>query len=560
MRPGLDAARPRGWSEPGRTSRELTTGGWRSHRPVWVEAEAPCRGACPAGEPIPRWIGRARAGDWAGAWSLIREANPFPAVTGRVCGHPCETSCNRRAWDGAVSINALERFVGDWGLAHGDAMPPAIARTEQVAVIGGGPAGLTCAYHLARLGYRVTVFEAHRALGGVLRQGIPPYRLPRAVLDREIELVLALGIGVATGEPVMAETWDALDAWDAVFVATGAGVPLRLDVPGARARGVMDGVGLLERVSAGERPALGRRAAVVGGGSTAIDVARTARRLGVPVVTVLALEPRDAMPAVAAEVTQALAEDVEIVNGVGVRAFREHAGAVRGVEIAPARLGRGPNGAIVPVFDEGPAWTVDADTVLLAIGQDVDPTGLPPRVLGPGGLVATGEDGATAVPRVFAGGDVASRQRTVAHAIGSGTRAAHAIHTMLSGKTLARFSAPPPWSQDRPGVVVSPARIGLHAFAPSPRAERRERLPSARSGSFVEVVEGLGAPAARAESERCFTCGHCVTCDVCLSVCPDMAIGRTTDAGYTLDVQHCKGCGLCARECPRGALLMELER
>jgi NADPH-dependent glutamate synthase beta subunit-like oxidoreductase len=514
--------------------------------------------ACPAGEPIARWIERARAGDWGGAWSLIREENPFPAVMGRVCAHPCETACNRGAWDGAISINALERFAGDWGLAHGRVAPPTTRRAEQVAVIGGGPAGLSCAYHLTRLGYRVTVFEAQPELGGVLRHGIPGYRLPRAVLDREIELVLALGVHVETGQRLTADTWDALRAWDAVFLATGASVPIRLDVPGADANGVRDGLDLLRRVSAADRPNLGRSVAVVGGGSTAMDVARTARRLGVPYVTVLALEARDAMPAIGDEIRQALAEEIEIVNGIGVRAVRERGGAVAGVDVAPAHLGRDASGAIVPIFEAGTARTIDADTVLLAIGQRVDTAAVPSGLLGPGGIVAVGPNGATPVPRVFAGGDVASGQRTVTHAIGSGTRAARAIHAMLSGQAARRFAAPPAWSAERPDVVVPPGRIGTHAFSRAPRAERWERLPSARVGSFVEVVEGLAEPAARAESARCFTCGHCIACDVCLGVCPDMAIGRAT--GYTLDTQHCKGCGLCARECPRGALLMEIER
>lgn len=189
----LDLARPQAWSEPGRTTLEIRTGAWRAHRPRYVEAAAPCRQACPAGAPIAQCIEAVRDGRWASAWSLIRRENPMPAVTGRVCAHPCETACNRDAWDGSVAINALEQFVGDWGLRHGTVKPPAFLRAERVAVVGGGPAGLACAYHLARLGYATTLFEATDALGGVLRRGIPEYRLPRAVLDRELELVLGLG-------------------------------------------------------------------------------------------------------------------------------------------------------------------------------------------------------------------------------------------------------------------------------------------------------------------------------------------------------------------------------
>jgi NADPH-dependent glutamate synthase beta subunit-like oxidoreductase len=633
--PGLvDAARPLGWSEPGRTTRELTTGGWRTRRPVWVEAQAPCHAACPAGEAIPRWIERAQAGDWAGAWALIREDNPFPAVTGRVCAHPCERACNRGAWDGAVSVNALERFVGDWGLAHGRVTTPRARRRERVAVVGGGPAGLTCAYHLARLGYQVTIFESEAELGGVLRHGIPPYRLPRAVLDREIELVIERGITVETGQRVGPGTWQALGAWDAVFVATGAGVGIGLDVPGRGADGVQDGLDLLRRVSVGDRPALGRRVAVIGGGSSAMDVARTARRLGTRSVTVLVLETREAMPAVPAEVKQAIAEGVEILNGVGVRAFREARGAVIGVELAAAHLGRDSRGHVAPIFDGGGERVLEVDRVLLAIGQRADLSPFPAGLVHPDGIVAATPTGATPLPRVFAGGDVASRDRTVAHAIGSGARAARSIHQTLSGQALDSWPPPPTWSSARPDVIVTPDRIATHAFTRAPRGERGERLPGARIGSFVEVVDGLAEPAARAESARCFACGHCVRCDTCAAVCPDMAIDRrggeripllphtphetprrsatgedargpmaaretprrsatgedargpmaahetprrsargdhgggpaagpvlaAEGGGYSLDAGHCKGCGLCVRECPRGAMLMEDER
>lgn len=560
MSPLPVAARPLGWSEPGRTTLEIETGAWRTRRPLWVESTAPCRARCPAGEPIPRWIERARHGDYAAAWALIREENPFPAVMGRVCAHPCESACNRAAHDGAVAVNALERFVGDWGLRHGTAARAPTRRPERVAVVGAGPAGLACAYHLARLGYRTVVFEAERAPGGLLRSGIPEYRLPRAVLDREIELIVEVGIEMATGRRLGVDAaWSALGGFDATFLAVGAARPRRLGVPGEDARGIRDGLAFLRAVNTGARVELGRRVVVIGGGSTAMDVARCARRLGVPSVVALALEARDAMPAVPDEVAQALAEGVEIRNGVGVPAFVGVAGAVSGVVTASARLERGADGEIGPVFGNGPRAVLDATDVLLALGQRLDPSALPAEIRVADGLVAVGAGGATSADRVFAGGDAASAQRTVAHAIGAGTRAARAIDRRFSGLRTGADGASHPWAQWQPRRVVAPSEISLDLHPPARRVSRRAPAGTVSTASFAEVMHGIGEPAARAEAARCFTCGRCTRCDACLRVCPDMAIHRD-GGGYRVASDHCKGCGLCVAECPRSALIMVGER
>ena len=556
----LGAARPLGWSEPGRTTLEIKTGGWRTRRPVYVEATAPCRTACPAGEPIARWIERARLGDYAGAWALIREENPFPAIMGRVCAHACESSCNRRHLDGAVAINALERFVGDWGLEHGRRPVGSKAiRSGRVAVVGGGPAGLACTYHLSRLGYRVHLFEAEAGLGGLLRYGIPEYRLPRAVLDRELELAIAPDVEVSTGRRLGADlSWATLAGYDAVFLATGAALPLGLGVPGDEARGVGHGLTFLRHLNTGAPPPLGRRLVVVGGGSTAMDVARSARRLGVPSVTVLALEAREAMPALAGELAEALGEGVEIVNGVGVSAVLEAGGGVTGVLARPARLERDETGAVRPFFTPGPARALDADSVLLALGQRTDLTALPPGIDSDRGLIAAGPDGATTSPRIFAGGDAASSWRTVTHAVGAGTRAARSIHARLS-RGAAAPGAASCWATAMPDHVVEFAEINLAYMKPAGRAGHRRRPAAQRLRSFAEARGGFDEDTARAETARCFTCGHCVGCDNCFIFCPDMAVSRA-DAGYRISVEHCKGCGLCVEECPRGALQMMSER
>lgn len=546
----LGKARPLAWSEPGRTTWEIKTGGWRTRRPEYVQRPAPCQSACPAGEPIPAWLELAAAGDLPGAWELIRRENPFPAVMGRVCPHPCEAACNRGAYDGAVAVNALERFVGDWGLRYGHPERAPARREERVAVVGGGPAGLACAHHLARLGYRVTVYEAMLELGGLLRYGIPDYRLPRKVLDREIELILSPGVTVVTGAPVgKAIPWKLLDHYRAVFLATGASCPLRLGVAGEASQGVYDGLAFLQGVNSGRRSRLGGHVVVVGGGSTAMDAARTARRLGAT-VTVAALEAREAMPALAEEVEQALAEGVEIVNEVGVEEILVQKGKVAGVRLRPARLSVTESGVIQPRFSEESPIILEAHALLLAVGQLPDLTLLPPGFGTERGQLPVAEDGATDRPRFFAGGDLTPGPRSVAYAVGSGTRAARAINRFLSGESLS------PALTDH---IVGVSEIDLSAFPRVRRTERSQRDPVARIASFAEVVDGLDEARALGEARRCCSCGSCTGCDRCLRSCPDVAIRRVAPRRYEVLTDYCKGCGLCACECPQGALVMVAE-
>ena len=552
----LGPARPLVWSE--RSTLEIKTGGWRTSRPRYVEQTAPCRAACPAGEPVAAWIAEARAGNYGRAWELIRQENPLPAVMGRVCSHPCESACNRGAYDGAVAINALEQFVGDWGLTHGRVEPRPPTHQEMVAVVGGGPAGLSCAYHLARLGYRVTIFEGMPVLGGLLRYGIPEYRLPRHILDREIELILGLGIEVRT-KAILGRNlpWEALGFYHAVFLATGAHVPYRLTIPGESAAGVRDGLAFLREINTGQAAMVGSRVVVVGGGSTAMDVARTARRRGAHQVTVLALEAREAMPALAEEVAQALAEGIEILNQAGVAEIREEGGSVSGLLARAAALERDDAGRIHPILFPGTDFTVDADTVFLAIGQTPDLSLLPSGLRTEGACVSVADTGATSVSRIFAGGDLTPSPRSVTHAIGSGKRAATAIDLFL--RDGARERRPVPGArQDESGIVEFSA-INLDYFPRSPRGQRRERPPATRVRSFIPVVEGLTEVEVQGEATRCFTCGRCVHCDNCLIFCPDMAI-RRANGGYEVVTEHCKGCGVCVYECPRGAMVMEAER
>lgn len=289
-----------------------------------------------------------------------------------------------------------------------------------------------------------------------------------------------------------------------------------------------------------------------------MDVARSARRLGNRLVTIVALESRETMPAAHEEIAQALAEGIDIRNGFGVTSFAERDGRLCAVRLAPAHLGRGADGRIVPVFEDGEGQEIETDRAVLAIGQRPDLDDIPAGARGRN-LLSAGPDGVTPVDRLFAAGDAASLSRTVSHAIGGATRAARAIHARLSGQSLRPFSPAMPHAVARPDHGVAFSEINVHRFPRLPQNVRREAAPVTRVRSFAEVVDGLAEPEARAEAQRCFTCGRCTVCDTCLMVCPDMAIARA-NGGYRLAAEHCKGCGLCVRECPRGALAMVDER
>lgn len=534
------------------TTESLKTGTWRAALPVYEEANSPCHLACPVDGRIAQWMQQAQAGDWHGAWRTLTENNPFPAITGRVCHHPCEAACNRGAYDEPLAICALERHVGDRALSEGWRHAPApVARAERIAIVGGGPSGLSAAYQLRRRGYAVTILEAQPELGGLLRDGIPPYRLPRAVLDGELARVLELGIEVRCGATVAtARQFGRLRAeFDAVYLAMGAARPKRLAQLDYAEPWVMDGAAYLLQANLGAPPALGSHLAVIGGGSAAIDVARSARRAGCE-VSLVALEREAQMPAQREEVLQAIEEGVTLVDGTLLRsAVRGPQGVV--LQCIRANFEPGPQRGefqLTPIAGSEFALTVDA--VVPAIGQDPELAVLQSFARTEGPLLWTDAGGATSADGVFAGGDVASNARFVTQAIGMGRRAALEIDRRLRGCAAQAEVAPQP-------LLLKALNTYYHPSAP--RAESARLDPAARRHGHAEVQLGLEAGQALAEVARCFSCGRCIACDNCFYYCPDLAIRRVA-GGYAVDADYCKGCGLCVRECPTGSIAMHEER
>lgn len=531
------------------TSGARLTGTWRSALPDYRFTPSPCLAACPVNGRIAEWIGKIGKEDIRGAWETLIDNNPFPAIAGRICHHPCQSACNRQYHDETVSICALERYVGDAALAEGWRFDkPTKERGERIAIIGGGPAGLSAAYQLRRRGFQVTLFDAKPKLGGLLRYGIPDYRLDKNIVDGEIERILDLGVEVRLN----AEIADAAalkklrDAYDAVYLATGASSSKKLPGLDYGAPWVVDSADFLAAANAGNPVATGERLVVIGGGSAAMDVARTARRLGKR-VTVLSLEPEDKLPAQRVEVDEAIEEDVVFVCGAMMRAVRPAAGGLAldcvRVEFTPGKK-RGEF-AITPL--ENATFTLEADAIIPSIGQNADIErwrGL----LGVAGPVI-GTDGVwrTSVAGIFAGGDVASMDRFVTQAVGMGKEAAVEIARFVMGETAGS------------GFDVGPTlpflEINTHYYPKAARHVPATAAVGERLQGFGEVQERLAAEAALAEAQRCFSCGNCIFCDNCYFYCPDMAITKL-EGGYEVKSDYCKGCGLCVEECPTGSVRM----
>jgi NADPH-dependent glutamate synthase beta subunit-like oxidoreductase len=531
------------------------TGSWRAALPQHIRAPSPCHAACPVNGDIAEWIGLARARDFRGAWEVLTRHNPFPAIAGRICHHPCEAACNRAGFDESLAICKLERFIGDHALAEGWSFaPPEQQRSESIAVVGAGPSGLSAAYQLRRRGYQVTLFESQPDLGGLMRYGIPPYRLARSVLDGEIARIVALGVEVRCGEPLAsAPDLERLrTGYDAVYLATGARRQKRLPQLDYAQPWVMDGAEYLARTSIGEQPALGRRVVVIGGGSAALDVARSARRAGHE-VTIVALEAVAQMPAQREEINEALEEGIVLVAGAMLTSATPVAqpssargeGGVR-LDLVRVRFEAGEQRGQFKVTPRADSeFALIADAIVPSIGQDPDLAPL-------GGLDADGRllkvdaRQSTSAEGVYAGGDLSSMARFVTEAIGMGKRAAAAIDRALRGGAEPSGDAEP---------VVKPGAIATAYYPKQARAAEQRLEAAQRIKGDAEVQLGLELEAALAESARCFSCGTCVNCDNCVVYCPDMAVKRVGD-GYLVLTDYCKGCGLCVKECPTGSMKM----
>ena len=524
----------------------LRSGPVRSQRPIYVDLLPPCNAGCPAGENIQAWLAHEKDGDHEAAWRQLTADNPFPAIHGRVCYHPCETACNRVDLDGAVSIHAVERFLGDLAIEQGWQFEPPATRTgRRVLVIGSGPSGLSAAYHLARLGHEVVVRDNGPEPGGMMRYGIPAYRLPRNVLDAEIARLVRLGVRFEQNHRVTDLEAERVEGdFDAVFVAVGAHLSKRVDIPNMDAKRVLDAVTFLRGVETGEQEALSGTVAVYGGGNTAMDAARVARRVGADESVIVYRRTREQMPAHEEEADDAEAEGIRIN---WLRTIKDMGEGDLTVEVQELDERGRPHGT-------GVYETLAADTVILALGQESD-TGFLRGVAGvefdddvvqvhPSTLM-------TGAPGIFAGGDAVPSQRTVTIGVGHGKRAARSIDAWLRSEEFVK--AP------RHDIIHSD-RLNLWYFGDHDQRQQPELDPTERIKAFEEVVAGLSEQEARFEAGRCLSCGNCFECDGCFGSCPEDAVIKLGKGlRYEFNYAKCTGCGTCYRQCPVHAIEMVAE-
>ena len=518
------------------------TGSWRTERPVYLKRLPPCNNQCPAGENIQSWLFHAESGDYEQAWRVLVEQNPFPAVMGRVCYHSCEGACNRGKVDSPVGINSVERFLGDQGIAQGWKFAPVAAPSgKKVLVVGAGPSGLSAAYHLARLGHKVSVHEAGPLPGGMMRFGIPQYRLPRQVLDAEVQRIVDLGVDIHYNSKVS----DVLKAkrdggFDAVFLAVGAHIAKRAFIPAGDSARVLDAVAVLRSMEGEEKPMLGRRVVVYGGGNTAIDVARTAKRLGATEAIIVYRRNREKMPAHDFEVEEALQEGVMIKWLSTIKQAGESS-------ITVEKMALDEKGFPQPT---GEFETLEADSVVLALGQDVDLSLIEgvPGLNVEDGVVQVNPQMMTGHPGIFAGGDMVPAERNVTVAIGHGKKAARNIDAWLRGEN---HIAPPK------AELATFDKLNPWYYSDAPKTVRPMLDIIRRQSTFEEVQGGLDESNALFEARRCLSCGNCFECDNCYGVCPDNAvIKHGPGKGFDFNYDYCKGCGICVSECPCGAIKM----
>ena len=524
------------------TSKRNLTGSWRTVRPEYVDRLPPCNAACPAGEDIQAWLFHAEAGDYEKAWRALTLNNPLPAIMGRVCYHPCEGACNRASIDEAVGINSVERFLGDLAIEKDwQFEPPAVESGKTVLVVGAGPAGLSAAYHLRRMGHGVTLREAGPLAGGMMRFGIPKYRLPRNIIDAEVKRITNMGVTLHLDSKV-ADIQEEMMAggYDAAFLAVGAHIAKRAYIPAAGAAKVLDAVQLLRSMEGEAPPLLGRKVVVYGGGNTAIDVARTARRLGAEEAIIVYRRTREKMPAHDFEVEEALEEGVSMKWLSTIK-------TIDGGTLQIEKMALDDKGFPQPT---GEYETLDADSLVLALGQDVDLSLLEkaPGVVIENGVVKVGPDMMTGCAGVFAGGDMAPSERTVTVAVGHGKKAARQIDGYLRAA---------PYAPAEKHGLASPERLNTWYYEDAPPTVRPMLEAARRVRSFAEVQGGLDETNALYEARRCLSCGNCFECDNCYGVCPDNAIIKLGAGNrFRIDSDYCKGCGLCAAECPCGAIDM----
>ncbi len=521
------------------------TGSLRTRKPVYQDFLPPCNHACPAGENIQGWLAYAQSGDYRKAWEKLVEENPMPAVHGRVCYHPCESACNRSELDAPVSIHAVERFLGDLAISEGWSFPkPEVKNEKRILIVGAGPSGLSAAYHLAIRGYEVEVYEAGPVAGGMMNFGIPSYRLPRAILQAEIARIENLGVRIHLNRRVTDLLKEKEEGhFDAVFIAIGAHLGKKTQIPARDAGKILDAVGFLKDVELGNKPQIGRRVAIYGGGNTAMDAARTAKRLGADEALIIYRRDRDHMPAHDFEADEALSEGVKIHWLRTIKSMDEGSITIERMDLQ--------DGKPVPT---GSYETLEADSLILALGQDSDTAflkGVKGIAFKEDGTVLVDQNMMTAYPGIFAGGDMVPSERTVTIATGHGKKAARHMDAWLKNEAFIQ--------RDKHSLVhLDQLKVWFRTFAPA--KEQAHLAPEMASRGFDEIVFGLDGADARYESQRCLSCGNCFECDGCFGACPEDAIIKLGPGKrYRFNYALCTGCAVCSEQCPCHAIEMIAE-
>jgi NADPH-dependent glutamate synthase beta subunit-like oxidoreductase len=546
-------------------------------RPRYVEALPPCTSGCPSANDIRGWLTEISLREKLGislddvceaAWRNYVETNPFPSVMGRVCPHPCEDHCNRKEKDGAVGINSVERFIGDYALEN-DLKPTMIEgeqpKDEKIAVIGAGPSGMACAYQLARRGYSVTVFESLPKPGGMLRYGIPEYRLPRDVLDAEIQRIVNFGVELKCDTKIGKDVSfaDLRKDFSAIYVAIGAHQGKDMGIPGEDGPGLWTGTEFLNHVNSGKQVDIGGNVVVIGGGDTAIDAARVSKRVTIDSagiskrmgaeVTILYRRTRTEMPAIEREIEEALEEGIDIEYlAAPIEMLRDDDGHLRAMIVQRMELGEpDDSGRRRPVPIKGDTYELPVETVITAVSQKPDLGAVGSEELGDGWLNAD-DWGRTEIEGIWTGGDNINLGIATT-SIGQAKRAADNIHFSLRGEELPNNGMGDPILHDK---------LKIDWYEAKTRAERPVLSPDERLANPAKEIDlGITPEEALEEATRCFSCGKCFGCENCWMYCQNNCFTKIREPQhgqfYTVKLDVCDGCKKCWEECPCGFILGE---